>query len=312
MENTISELMAAGREDQASGEVIHMIHRSRLKPSADQDRDDWDSPATLANIESIRKSSQIKLDSGRYYGIRNALWIEEAGEDGTHTIIAGECRWRSTENAPEEIQLLPCIIRKGTRKELRMDHTAENGARKGLTLWQTARSILRDKEEFGLKGEEIIAVHGLTSKTQLSKFNAIHKLSPRAQELVKAGHFEDVNLVYEIKDLADEQLDKLEKKMAKGVSFQQALKAVKPKDPKEGKGNGEGGEGGEGGGGGVSDSETSKVSLPLSLVAAKALGELLDVPNDLDPKALKAALIEKIQALIPEPAASGSDNEGAQ
>lgn len=96
--------------------------------------------------------------------------------------------------------------------------------------------------------------------------------------------------------------------MAKGVSFQQALKAVKPKDPKGGKGNSEGVEGGEGG---VSDSETSKVSLPLSLVAAKALGELLDVPGDLDAKALKAALIEKIQALIPEPAA-GADNEGAQ
>lgn len=308
MENTISELMAAGREDQASGELIHIIHRSRLKPSADQDRDDWDSPATLANIESIRKSSQIKLDNGRYYGIRNALWIEEADEDGMHTIIAGECRWRSTENAPDEIQLLPCIIRKGTRKELRMDHTAENGARKGLNLWQTARSIQRDKEEFGLKSEEIIAVHGLSSKTQLSKFNAIHKLSPRAQELVKAGLFEDVNLVYDIRDLNDEQLDKLEKKVAKGVSFQQALKAVKPKDPKVGKGNGESGEGGEDG---VSDSETSKVSLPLSLAAAKALGEFLDVPGDLDAKALKAALIEKIQALIPEPTA-GADNEGAQ
>lgn len=309
MENTISELMAAGREDQASGEVIHMIHRSRLKPSPDQDRDDWDSPATLANIESIRKSSQIKLDNGRYYGIRSALWIEEADEDGMHNIIAGECRWRSTENAPEDVQMLPCIIRKGTRKELRMDHTAENGARKGLTLWQTARSILRDKEEFGLKSEEIIAVHGLSSKSQLSKFNAIHKLSPRAQELVRAGYFEDVNLVYEIKDLDDEQLDKLEKKVAKGVSFQQALKAVKPKDPKSGKGNDEGGEGGSGG---VSDSETSKVSLPLTLVAAKALGELLDVPGDLDAKALKAALIEKIQALIPEPAANVADDEGAQ
>lgn len=296
MSNSISELMAAGREDQASGEVIHIIHRGMLKPDVDQDRDDWDSPATIANVDSIRRSSQIKLDDGRYYGIRNPLWVGPADEDGKHPIIAGECRWRSTEDAPEEVQMLPCIIRKGSRKEQRLDHTAENGSRRGLTLWQTARSIKRDKDEFGLSTEEIIAVHGLTSKSQLSKYNAVHKLPARALELVKAGHFEDVNLVYEIKDLPEEQIEKLEKRLAKGESFSTALKAVKPKEPKKGKTDGEG----EGGGtGGVSDSETSKVALSISLVAAKALGDYLDIPADLDAKDLKAALLEKIDALIP-------------
>lgn len=297
--NSIAELLAAGRDDQASGEVIHILHRSRINPDANQDRDDWDSPATKANIESIRRSAQIKLDNGKYYGIRNPLWITEADENGMHTIIAGECRWRSTEDAPDEVQMLPCIIRKGSQKEQRLDHTAENGSRRGLNLWQTARSIKRDKEEFNLSTDEIIAVHGLTSKTHLSKFNAIHKLPERALTLVKAGYFEDVNLVYELRDLSDEVLDKLEKKMAKGESFQQALKAVKPKDPAknkvkdgEGDGNGEGGEGG-----GVSESET-KVSLAITLSAAKALADLLDVATDLDPKELKAALMVKIAALV--------------
>lgn len=301
MSNAISDLMAAGREDQTSGEVIHIIHREMLKPDADQDRDDWDSPATIANVESIRRSSQIKLDSGRYYGIRSPLWIGEADEDGKHPIIAGECRWRSTEGAPEEIQMLPCIIRKGDRKEQRLDHTSENGSRRGLTLWQTARSIKRDKDEFGLSTDEIIAVHGLTSKTQLSKYNAVHKLPGRALELVKAGHFEDVNLVYEIKDLPEEQIEKLEKRLAKGESFSMALKAVKPKEPKKGKENGQGD--GEGSGG-VSDSETPKVALSIGLDAAKALGDLLDVPADLEPKDLKAALLEKIAALVPASADS--------
>lgn len=296
--NSISELLAAGRDDQASGEVIHVLHRSRIIPDADQDRDDWDHPATKANIDSIRRSAQIKLDNGKYYGIRNPLWITEADENGLHTIIAGECRWRSTEDAPEEVQMLPCIIRKGSAKEQRLDHTAENGSRRGLNLWQTARSIKRDKEEFNLSTEEIIAVHGLTSKTHLSKFNAIHKLQERALNLVKAGYFEDVNLVYELRDLSDEVLDKLEKKMAKGESFQQALKAVKPKDHEKGKGKDGEGEGGEGGG--VSESET-KVSLAIPLSAAKALADLLDVAPDLDPKELKAALMVKIAALVADP-----------
>ena len=294
--NAISELLSAGRDDQASGEVIHLFHRSMIIPDVDQDRDDWDSPATIANIESIRRSSQIKLDNGKYYGIRNPLWITEADENGKHTIIAGECRWRSTESAPDEVQILPCIIRKGSKKELRLDHTAENGSRRGLNLWQTARSIKRDKEEFNLSSDEIIAVHGLTSKTHLSKFNAIHKLGERALHLVKAGHFEDVNLVYELKELNDEALDKLEKKVAKGESFQQALKAVKPKAPTPPKDNGDGE--GKGKKAGVSDSETSNIALSISIESAKALAGYLDVSPELAPQELQAALLEKIASLV--------------
>lgn len=311
MTDSISALLDAGREDQATGERIYIMHRSSIIPDPLNDRDDWDDPATIAHIEGIKRASRIKLDNGKYYGIRAPLWVGPADENGKHMIIDGECRWRSTEDAPEEVQFLPVIIRDGSKKERRLDHTAANGARRQLTLFQVAHSIKRDKEEFGLSTDEILAVHGLTNKSQISKYNQIHKLNDRAKELVRGGYFQDVNLVYDLAKLDDDALNKLEKKVAKGESFQQALKQVLPKDPDKGKGKGASGEDG-GGAGGVSDSETSKVSLPLSLVAAKALGELLDVPGDLDPKALKAALIEKIQALIPEPAAGAADAEGAQ
>lgn len=297
--NSIADLMAAGREDQATGERIYIIHRSQIIPDLDQDRDDWDDPATIANVESIRRASRIKLNDGKYYGIRAPLWVMPADENGKHKIIDGECRWRSTEDGPDEVQFLPCIIRTGDKKEIRLDHTAANGARKQLTLFQVANSIKRDKEEFGLSTDEIMAVHGLTNKTQLSKYNQIHKLNDRAKELVRGGHFQDVNLVYDLAKLDDEALAKLEKKVAKGESFQQALKAVSPKpakDPKEPKDKGKGDDNSQGG---VSESETGTIILPLSLECAKAVASFFDVSPDLDPKELQAALLEKLAALVP-------------
>jgi len=297
--NSIADLMAAGREDQATGERIHIIHRSQVIPDEDQDRDDWDDPATIANVESIRRASRIKLNDGKYYGIRAPLWVMPADENGKHKIIDGECRWRSTEDGPEEVQFLPCIIRTGDKKEIRLDHTAANGARKQLTLFQVANSIKRDKDEFGLSTDEIMAVHGLTNKTQLSKYNQIHKLNDRAKELVRGGHFQDVNLVYDLAKLDDDALAKLEKKVAKGESFQQALKAVSPKpakDPKEPKDKGKGDDNSQGG---VSESETGTIILPLSLECAKAVASFFDVSPDLDPKELQAALLEKLAALVP-------------
>jgi ParB/RepB/Spo0J family partition protein len=284
---SISDLLASNATDPETGEQIYLLHRSVIVPDQTQDRDDWDSPATIANIETIKKSSLIKLNNGKHYGIRQPLWVREADSDGNHKIIDGECRWWATEDAPEDIQYLPCIVRTGDEKEIRLDHTAANGARKQLSLLQTAKSIKRDKDEFGLTTEEILAVHGIANKTQLSKYNAIHKLNDRAKELVRTTGFQDVNLVYDLQKLDDEALDKLEKKIAKGDSFQQALKSVSPKDLTNNKGTQKPP---------VSESET-KVAISVSVKAAKALAAYLDVPADLGAKELKAALLAKIEAL---------------
>jgi len=311
MTNSISELLRSGENDPITGEAITLIHRSKIIPTEGQDRDDWDNPETIANIQSIRKSAQIKIEDGRYFGIRYPLFVGSPDENGNFPIIDGECRWRSVESLPEELQMLPCIVRTGSKKEQRLDHTASNGARKGLTLFQTAMSIQRDEKEFGLTTEEIIAVHGLPNQTALSKYKAIHKLGDRAKELVRSGTFQDVNLVYELKKLDDDQLTKLEKRIAKGESIQQAIKALIPKEPKqpkeqpksENKTSGDAdengaGDGKEAGAGDLklSDSESS-ISLTIGLNAAKALAALLDVPVDLAPKSLQAALVEAIKGM---------------
>lgn len=226
MTNSISELLRSGENDPITGEAITLIHRSKIIPTEGQDRDDWDNPETIANIQSIRKSAQIKIEDGRYFGIRYPLFVGSPDENGNFPIIDGECRWRSVESLPEELQMLPCIVRTGSKKEQRLDHTASNGARKGLTLFQTAMSIQRDEKEFGLTTEEIIAVHGLPNQTALSKYKAIHKLGDRAKELVRSGTFQDVNLVYELKKLDDDQLTKLEKELPKANPFSKRLKPL--------------------------------------------------------------------------------------
>ena len=59
MTNSISELLRSGEKDPITGEAITLIHRSKIIPTEGQDRDDWDNPETIANIQSIRKSAQI-------------------------------------------------------------------------------------------------------------------------------------------------------------------------------------------------------------------------------------------------------------
>ncbi|RMN12101.1 ParB/RepB/Spo0J family partition protein [Pseudomonas syringae group genomosp. 3] len=317
MANTIDELLKNGDKDPITGETITYFHRDKILPVADQDRDDWDSPETVANIATIRKASRIKLEDGRYFGIRYPLFVTEPDDNGNVEIIDGECRWRSTEDGPEELKMLPCIVRTGGKKERRLDHTSSNGARKGLTLYQTAMSIHKDEKEYGLTSDEICAVHGISPASQLSKYRAILKLNERQKQIVRSGSFQDVNLVYELKKLDDEALTKLEKRVSKGESIQQAIKALVPKEPKKPKepqgpsnerqdeddANREGaGQGGSADSGQdplnpeVSDSE-SFVSLTIGIEAAKALAHLLDVPANLDTRALEEALSDAIKKM---------------
>lgn len=306
--STISDLLNSGDTDPITGEAIMLVHRSKVVPDAEQDRDDWDSPETIANIASIRKSSRIKLEDGRYYGIRYPLFVGAPDEHGNFPIIDGECRWRATEDAPEELLMLPCIVRTGGKKERRLDHTSSNGARKGLTLYQTAMSIQKDEKEFGLTTEEICAVHGLPNPSAISKLKAIHKLNDRQKQIVRSGAFQDVNLVYDLKKFDDDTLSKLEKRIAKGESIQQAIKALTPKEPKPPREGAKAPAGKEKGAddskdGNEIDSELSEsessVSLSVGLNAAKALADLLGVPQGLDPKAMQAALVAAIKALAP-------------
>lgn len=233
MSDAIAELLNSKSSDNEPRERIVLIHRSDLYPDPTQDRDDWETERTLAHIAGIRRSALIPLEDGRHFGIRKTLFVEPADEAGKHKIIDGECRWRATEDAPDDVQLLPCIIRKGGVRERRMDHVSGNVLGQGLTVWQTACSIKRDKEEFGFTTEEILAVHGIKDKSRLSRYMKVFKLSPEAQEFAKLDDFRDVNIIYDLEKLdkmGPDTLKKLSKRLEKGESIQTAIKALLPRE----------------------------------------------------------------------------------
>ncbi|EPF1840321.1 ParB/RepB/Spo0J family partition protein [Pseudomonas aeruginosa] len=262
MSDAIAELLNSKSSDKEPRERIVLIHRSDLYPDPTQDRDDWETERTLAHIAGIRRSALIPLEDGRHFGIRKTLFVEPADEAGKHKIIDGECRWRATEDAPDDVQLLPCIIRKGGVRERRMDHVSGNVLGQGLTVWQTACSIKRDKDEFGFTTEEILAVHGIKDKSRLSRYMKVFKLSPEAQEFAKLDDFRDVNIIYDLEKLdkmGPDTLKKLSKRLDKGESIQTAIKALLPREEKKPapKAPGVGQES-------VSDSETGSIQHPSS------------------------------------------------
>ena len=289
-----------------AADQIVMLQTAQLRPNEKQDRDDMDSEAAIEYIRSLADSMLLDLPNGRKYGVRRPIEVRPADSAGVHEIIAGENRWRAAGLA--KLAEVPCVIKTGGDVEARIDHVTDNALHRTLTLWQQANSIRRDQEDYGLTTEQIIAAHGLRNKTQLSKLMSVFKLSEEAQSFVKKGYVQDVNLIYELKKLPDEQLSKLAKRVIdKGESFPAALKALQPKEPKEPKNKPSGGaEDGQQTNDGTPPPAAEHVALRLKPAAAKALAILLDIEGSEELNA--AALTEQLQQRLDSMADEG---EGA-
>ncbi|PXF32078.1 hypothetical protein WH50_06365 [Pokkaliibacter plantistimulans] len=215
-------------------EVVYLA-TDKLFPDPNQDRDDTHSAHYQEHVKAIAESIKIEVQnpdgSVRRYGVRRPIEVEAENEEGLYKIIAGETRWRGATLAEEET--VPCIIRTGHTLERRLDHVTDNALRKDLSLWQQARSIQRDQEEFGLSTDQVMVAHGINSKSRLSKIAAVFKLPEEAQELVKSGIINNVDAVYEVKGLKPDALQKLIKRVSKNENFSVALAKVKPKAKKE-------------------------------------------------------------------------------
>lgn len=215
-----------------SGENIKQIHRSKILPDPHQNRNDWDDPATVAHVDGIRKI-MLKSVNNRYFGIRVPLLVGPMNEDGCYPLLDGECRWRASEGVPEEIQFLPCLVRENNAEENRLDHVVSNGARKSLTLFQTAVAIHKDKETFKFTNDDIAAIHGLRDRKLVSKYLSVLKLSDEASKFVRDPSFKDINLIYDLQKFNPKQLQQLHKKIHKGDSnYFQAINEIKKKSSK--------------------------------------------------------------------------------
>lgn len=273
----------ASPDRHAEGQILE-ISVDKLRPNNMQDRDDFESEESVSYIDSLAASFNLDLPGGKKFGVRNPLFVGPADAEGIHEIIAGENRWRAAKQA--KLLHVPCIIRNGSATVARLEHVSENALRRDLTLWQQAKAVQRDQEEFKLSDEQIITAHGLRNKSQLSKIRAVLKMTPLQQDFFITGLIDNVSYAYDLKKITDESsLRKLEKMLRSGKGFRESLDKILRHKAKAGqKGGDEGGEGGEGGegsqggqGGQGGDGAPFGITLNIDIPAAIKLAKMLDI-----------------------------------
>ena len=181
---------------------------SQLVPNKKQDRRDWESVAARDHIEKLKRSIGLELSDGSLYGIRERLVVKATATPDQYQIIKGESRWRAgTEINPDMV--VKCEVCSYSDKVIEhLDHATENSLKRDLNLFERALSIKTDKDN-GLNTEQIIAVHGLSNKTVVSKYMSVFKLSPVKQKLIQSSLIMDLNLVSKISKIDDSDIKEL-------------------------------------------------------------------------------------------------------
>lgn len=224
--------------DMGSESVVY-LKRDSIVPDENQTRKNWDSPKLIDHVESLTKSMMLVIpdtnnpNSTQLYGIREPLSVEKIGQ-GQYKIVKGESRWRAAGIAG--IDDIPCIIKKYSSEtnERRYDHVTENSLRLGLNLYEQAIAIKEDIEK-NIPRRDILIIYNLKNESQLSKLLSILKVDPVIQEAAQNRIIEDINLIYELKNLKKPELEKWNNLVFSGESARAAYLKVAPKRKKTNK-----------------------------------------------------------------------------
>lgn len=209
---------------------------SQLIPNKKQDRRDWDSPSAREHIEKLKRSIGLELPDGSLYGIREMLMVKETSTPDQYQIIKGESRWRAGSEIDPDM-VVRCEVSSYTDKVLEhLDHATENSLKRDLNIFERALSIKTDKDN-GLTTEQIIAVHGLSNKTVVSKYMSVFKLSPVKQKLIQSSFIMDLNIVSKLNKIDDSDIKELRTRCEGGEVpkkvIAELLARVNPKPQKE-------------------------------------------------------------------------------
>lgn len=209
---------------------------SQLIPNKKQDRRDWDSAAAREHIEKLKRSIGLELADGSLYGIRERLVVKSTNTPDQYQIIKGESRWRAgSEINPDMV--VKCEVCSYEDKVIEhLDHATENSLKRDLNLFERALSIKTDKDN-GLTTEQIIAVHGLSNKTVVSKYMSVFKLSPVKQKLIQGSLIMDLNLVSKLSKIDDNDIKELRSRCEGGEVAKKVIAEIlarsNPKPVKE-------------------------------------------------------------------------------
>lgn len=220
---------------------IKVLKLSQLKPNKKQDRRDWDSKKAREHIEKLKKSIGMVLNDGTLYGIRERIVVKpNPAVEGEYIIHKGESRWRAGIEVGTENGLdleTECEIRTYDDKVIEhLDHTTENSLRRDLNIYERALSIQTDKNN-GLTTDQIIAAHGLSNKTVVSKYMSVFRLTSPKQKLVQESFIGDLNLINKLDRVAEDDIKELRQRLEGGEVAKKVINEMlnrhKPKVEKE-------------------------------------------------------------------------------
>jgi len=219
---------------------IRTLKLSQLVPNKKQDRKDWESPTAREFIEKLKKSISLQNADGSLYGIRERIVVKPSTNEDEFIIIKGESRWRAGVEVGQELGIdlsTECEVKVYEDKVTEhMDHATENSLHRVLNIFERATSIKVDKDN-GLTTDQIIAVHGLSNKTVVSKYMSVFRLSKPKQKIVQESYINDLNLISKLDKVSEEDLKELRQRLEGGEPAKKVINELinksKPKTEKE-------------------------------------------------------------------------------
>ena len=209
---------------------------TQLTPTKKQDRIDWHSPTAREHINKLKKSISTLMPDGSLYGVRERIVVKPTTDPEIFEIIKGESRWRAAMEISNEM-LVDVEVRIYKDKKLEhYDHVTENSLHRSLNIWERASSIKKDKDN-GADTETLMAIHGLSNKTVVSKYMGVFKLTRAQQKLTQSSYINDLNMISKLAKLSDIDAKEMLKRCEDGEQpkkvLTELLNRAKPEIKKE-------------------------------------------------------------------------------
>ena len=159
------------------GEQVQIVKLTKVEPSREQPRKQFDADALQELAESIKQ-----------FGVLQPLLVQK--KEDYYEMIAGERRWRASKLAG--LKEVPVIVKEFTEQEAVEISLIENIQREDLNPIEEAMAYKRLMEEFHLK-QDAIAERVSKSRTAVTNSMRLLKLDDRVQqmlidEMISTGH----------------------------------------------------------------------------------------------------------------------------
>ena len=159
------------------GEQVQIVKLTKVEPSREQPRKQFDADALQELAESIKQ-----------FGVLQPLLVQK--KEDYYEIIAGERRWRASKLAG--LKEVPVIVKEFTEQEAVEISLIENIQREDLNPIEEAMAYKRLMEEFHLK-QDAIAERVSKSRTAVTNSMRLLKLDDRVKqmlidEMISTGH----------------------------------------------------------------------------------------------------------------------------